>query len=146
MKKSILLFILLPLTPLTNADGVYLGGLSKHFAEAAWKRDGYNLNNNQKLMAVEYKSYTVGTYVNTFHDRTHFVAKSFRLFELEDVQINIGIGLSYGYTYCRTQTTEFKDPTICPVLTPEFIYTKYKIQPVFLMIDDGVGFSLKTNF
>ena len=70
MKK--LLIALLAISPMANADAIYLGGVSKHFG-SSYDGEGYKYNENHELVAIEYNNIFLGTMLNSYHARSYAV-------------------------------------------------------------------------
>ncbi len=73
MKLIMSLFILLVLSGCAETT-VYLGARSHH-----WNSGEYNENNH--FVAVEYKSYIAGTFINSYAKRSHMAGYNFSLYE-----------------------------------------------------------------
>lgn len=70
---------------------LYYGGWSKHLNES-----DYDRNENNQLVAFEYRSWVVGTFVNSFYDRTWMAGYNFN-YAWDKLEVGIIGGVSYGY-------------------------------------------------
>lgn len=58
--------------------------------------DGENANNNA-LLGVVYNSFVFGTFINSFNDRTWYIAKARNIISYKDFGVDYYFGLMYGY-------------------------------------------------
>jgi hypothetical protein len=129
----------------SKADGVYLGGWSKHVNQKGWERRGYGINQDHNLMMVEFKDWEIGTYKTTHFDTAVLAGRYFELFALDDIKIGVHAGVSYGYKYCNNPDRQLTESKFCPALMPEFRFTRWKLQPALLAMVDGVALSVKID-
>jgi len=129
----------------SRADGVYLGGWSKHTNQYAWTRHGYTLNQNHGLVMIEHKGWEVGHYTNTHFGSTYMAGRYVELYSVDDIQLGVHLGATYGYTHCREPSPEDSQKKICPAVMPEARFTRWKIQPALLMMANGVALTFKID-
>ena len=116
-----------------DTPSIYLGGNSYHFAFAE------ATNSRHHFVALEYKGYIAGKYLNSYGYDTEFVAKKFPLDGFGaggNLAVNALVGISHGYRFCM-YGKESEDALYCPALALEFQYTKYRIRPSVLVIAGG---------
>jgi hypothetical protein len=151
MKTKFLLFLIIIcglefVSQHVCADGVYLGGWSHHFNANKFKEHGWDLNENHRMIAIEYNNYLGGHFYNSYGDSTYFVAKYFKAFSLGDLEFGANIGASYGYKFCEHEDTAHKNSQLCVMAGPTISYTKYTIQPTLIGLKNGVVFIFKIGF
>lgn len=148
MKKLIFIYIMLIASCSvleSRANGVYVGGWSKHVNQKAWERAGYKINQQQNMIAVEFGGNIAGKYTNTFGKETFLAAHRFDLFALDDIKLSVLAGATYGYTFCNTPDKMATGKKLCPAVTPELRYTRYKIQPAIIAIHEGVALLVRVE-
>lgn len=83
---------------------------------------GHNYNNDNKLIAVKYNQYVVGTMDNSYHRRSYILAKDYNI----NRNFGVLIGGSSGYDYdCILNMCKNKDrgdDDILPVVAPYYQY------------------------
>lgn len=114
-----------------QADSLYLGGWSEHLA-------GGSYNTRHDILAYRSDSgYMVGHFFNSYHESTWVVGKSFALGQMAHLELDVGIGATYGYSECVTLKGEPYDrgkSRACPVVIPELSYTKFDyVQPTLML-------------
>ncbi|AUR97044.1 hypothetical protein NVP1236O_52 [Vibrio phage 1.236.O._10N.261.52.C4] len=127
MKK--LLIALLAISPIANADALYLGGWSSHLSGSK-DNTGYEYNSNHELVAVEYSNVFIGAMLNSYHARGYIAGYKFDLYETQYIDLSLIAGGVHGYTEAQNDiarigsingflapTVEFNTPYIKPTLT-----------------------------
>lgn len=71
---------------------VYYGVWTTHLSDK-WDND---YNNDNQLVAVEYRDWVAGTFKNSFYDRTWIAGYNFK-YEWNDLVLGAVTGVSYGY-------------------------------------------------
>ncbi|ENC6709911.1 hypothetical protein ABKY54_004521 [Vibrio harveyi] len=105
------------------------GGWSQHF----FKQPGPALNYKNDLLAVEYDNWIVGTFKNSYDDRTYTAAYDFN-WQRDDLEYGVAVGLNYGYCGSN-QKDKFIDKYGCdtanivPMVMPYVSYSKFRIKP-----------------
>jgi len=135
MIKHILLLIALISEPLL-ADGVYVGGVSKHLFQKG-------MNENNPLLAVEVNNYIVGGFKNSYSDFTVFAAKNFNLKTFDNFSLGVMLGVTYGYD-CQYESICLNN--FIPVSSPYVSFTKYNIKPTVLLFGEALYFTVKINY
>ena len=67
--KTILALLLIITANYSFADGLYTGAWSYHFDRDQWN-EKWNINEDNKLIAYQYKKVIVGHFYNSFGDST----------------------------------------------------------------------------
>jgi hypothetical protein len=138
-----LLFLLVLFSFSANAENyLYLGSWSKHFKSHS---TGFEYNDTHNLIALQKDGYTLGTFENSFYRQTYFLTKAFYKAKYKDVVFIMNAGLSYGYGACLSDSIREAEK-LCGIAFPEFVYTKYKIQPVATVTHKLYSFSLRFQF
>lgn len=148
MKKLIFIYMMLIASCCaleSKADGVYVGGWSKHVNQKAWERSGYEINQQHDIIIIERDGWEMGHYTNTHFDKTWLAGRYFELFALDDIQLGVHVGASYGYKFCREIKPDATRSVFCPVIMPELRYTRWRVQPALLAISDGVAISFRVD-
>lgn len=98
MYKILLVLLLIP--ALASADDVYLtlGGWSVHSDKGYHIKKGdivtyKDYNSNHKALIVDYKGFTVGTYENSYSNRTNLIGYTYR-----HKNISLVSAIATGYT------------------------------------------------
>ena len=133
--------LILPLLPaLSQADSLYTGAWSYH----AWKAEHVS-NSEHNLIAYEYKGIVIGKFKNSYDDDTIVLAKQFELYDNNNIRVAVNVGLTHGYRDCVhvEGPEEGKDGTTCFAMAPEISYTKYKIQPTFMILANAMTIIFK---
>lgn len=136
MKKAIFTLLML-VTLQASADYVYLGAWSKHFDYVKATNETHN------LVAYERNNWLVGYYNNSYDDDTVMAGYKFKRQLGENWQASVAVGVSYGYRACMEKSDGLEDKRVCPAFFPELTYTKYRLQPSFIMMGDGVAVALR---
>lgn len=106
---------------------VHFGGWSYHF-----ERNPKN-NENNKLLALQYKNVVMGTFKNTYSEQTFLIGYATDDFHIAGpVYVGGWIGATYGYTEEQVNVN-IKGTKITPMIAPYF-----KIKYEDLGIDIGV--------
>ncbi len=76
-------------------NGIILGMFSKHTSSTKRNEDNH-------MVGIQYKGYTAGTFVNSYHDRTYFAGVSRELWQKKitdnfDINFHYRAGLLHGY-------------------------------------------------
>lgn len=146
--KILLTALLLIIANNSIADGLYTGAWSHHFVKDEWEAKGWDMNENHKLIAYQYKKIITGHYYNSFGQSTVLLNVEIASYQFYDIKTTLYGGFTYGYSFCDGDKPKtYTDPKkACPDLMPEFKYTKYKLQPALLIIGFGVAGSLYWDF
>jgi hypothetical protein len=129
-----------------NADSIYTGAWSHHMGDKTERTETFVVsidNETHYLLAYERAGYVIGGFKNSFGEPTAIAGKRFQLFESGDIEAGVYIGASYGYYSCTREIDEKQTPNLCPAVVPEISYTKYRLQPTFMLLGDAFTFSLK---
>ncbi|CAM0092170.1 antimicrobial peptide resistance and lipid A acyl ation protein PagP [Vibrio phage K45] len=70
---------------------IYYGAWSKHLNDSDVDR-----NENNQLMAFEYQNWIIGTFENSFYDRTWLAGYNFK-YHWDKLEVGVVVGISYGY-------------------------------------------------
>jgi hypothetical protein len=148
---NLFLIILLLFSPVTKADSVYVGMWSKHYQElhdcAKNSRCSATVkaNANHDLLMYEHNSYEIGTFKNSFGDRTYLVAKiiTSENAKIGDIQIALHAGIVRGYHGCYEGKVYQTTVSNCFYAVAEAAYTKYDIQPALLLFPGGAAITFK---
>lgn len=120
-----------------KADYVYLGGWTKHF-------DGVPATNESHNMAIYERGRWIGGYYrNSYGDDTGIIGYKFHREIGENWEASIAVGASYGYRACMERESSKAPKRLCPAFMPEIVYTRYRIQPSFVFLGDGVGVAIR---
>jgi len=130
----------------SRADGIYVGGWSHHFNADKFEEHGWDLNENQRFVAVEYNNYLAGHFYNSYGDSTYFAAKYFKAFSFGDLEFGAHVGASYGYKFCAYENSMHDSSQLCAMAGPVVSYTKFAIQPTLIAIKDGFVVTFKWGF
>ncbi len=130
------------------ADGLYTGAWSYHFNREEWREKGWELNENNQLIAYKYGKVVAGHFYNSFGDSTAMINIEIANYQFHDIRATLYGGGTYGYSFCDGDQPKTKhDPKkFCASLSPEFKYTKYSLQPSLSIIGKGVAASLFWEF
>lgn len=115
---------------------VHLGGLSYHVATG----HKYSYNSNHQLTAIEYGSFMVGRFKNSYHRETQIAAYGWSK-QWVDFRGSLHVGLTRGYRSCFGD--EGDKARICPVAFPALYYTKYRMQPGVLLFGEAVALAVR---
>jgi hypothetical protein len=129
-----------------KADGVYVGGWSKHFNAEKWEERGWKVNSNQNFLAVEVDGYIAGHYTNSFGDSTYLAAKYIPIYSGHDIAFGGYLGATHGYKFCDGEARMSDNDRTCGAAIPEIRYTKYQLQPSLLIMKNGVALTFKWEF
>lgn len=136
---KIIIAILMVITANTvMADGLYTGAWSYHPNRDEWRKDGWELNENNQLIAYRYGKYTGGHFYNSFGDSTVFVSVELVTKQIYDFKATLYGGATHGYPYCSGREhpkTEHDEAKTCAALMPEIRYTKYHLQPALFLME-----------
>lgn len=138
----------------SEASSVYVGMRSHHFnfnqycdkKNKCFGNDKPNSNHN--LFMYEYKSYEVGTFVNSYYDKTYLLAKKIRVDApiINNVYLSFHVGATYGYHDCIYNSNYSSKKKTCFMFSPEIAYTKYKLEPILLLFGSGIAISARYKF
>lgn len=126
--------------------GIYTGAWSYHYGYKKMKAEGRVVNQDHNLIAVEYRGYYLGRYINTLNNETYAFGKYFKFYEWNDIEFGMVGGISYGYADCLGTEKANEDPKVCPFYLPEARYSKYNVQPAIFLLQKGGGASIKWEF
>jgi hypothetical protein len=126
----------IPTRPCTPTTKTYTDYVEKGF------------NEDHNLIGIQYGSYMVGWFKNSFGDDSAIVARDFDLTSFGGIDLGITAGATYGYTDCKVE--QYYDSKaskkVCPHAALNFIYTDYKIQPVISVDLTGSVVSLELRY
>jgi len=128
------------------ADGIYIGGWSHHFNADKFKEHGWDLNENQRFVAVEHNDYIAGHFYNSYGDSTYFAAKYLKGFSLGDLEFGAHVGASYGYKFCANENRMHDSSQVCAMAGPVVSYNRFAVQPTLIAIKDGFVVTFKLEF
>lgn len=152
--KTAMLLILLAASALAGADGyAYLGAWSQH------PNSKGNVNESHNLLAYELKGVSVGTFVNSFGDRSYIATIEAASVTMGDFEARALVGVVYGYRECGKSQPEpsrheygpmpavKEGPKLyCPAVIPEISYTGYRIQPSLILLGPAPALTFKVAF
>lgn len=137
MKYLILALALFTTT--ASATELLLGGWSKHYIDT-----DEEFNEEHNMIGLRENGWSIGTFTNSYYNRSVFVSKTFELYKYKDVSFNLVAGIVTGYEEYQTKKAYIgKGKSL--YLTPVISY-KYKIVTFdsgLLMMEDG--FALMTS-
>lgn len=134
-----LIAVILTLTCVfANADTLYTGAWSKHIDD-----DPLVNNNTHALIAYEHRNIVVGYYDNSYSEDTVFTLYQYNVATYGNIDLNVGVGISYGYSKCAYSKSDNNPREVCLIAVPEIVYTKYKVQPAILLLGNAVAISIK---
>lgn len=137
MKYLILALVLFTTT--ASATELLLGGWSKHFIDSPDK-----FNEDHNMLGARHNGWSIGTFENSYFNRSVFVSKDFELYEYKDLSLKLVAGIVTGYKEYQTKKAYIgKGKSL--YLTPVISY-KYKI----VTFDSGLlamedGFAVMTS-
>lgn len=118
------------------ADDTYLytGAWSKHIG-------GNATNETHSFIGFESNKYLVGWFKNSYDDPT--ISVDYKVLNYDKGYWNAGayLGVTYGYKECYGGNGDARK--VCPIVIPAISYTKYKLQPTFLLLGNAMVFSLR---
>jgi hypothetical protein len=114
---------------------VYLTGYSKHLIKGDY-------NESHDLLAYQRDGFTLGSFVNSYDEQSFVFSYSYPTFKHGYLHLNTVIGVTYGYRECYGYNAE-ADQRVCPYAAPEFVYTKYKLQPAIGFLAHAVAISFR---
>ncbi|AUR89989.1 hypothetical protein NVP1135O_60 [Vibrio phage 1.135.O._10N.222.54.B6] len=138
-----LLIALLALSPIANADALYVGGVSKHFG-SNYDGDGYKYNKNHELVAVEYNSIFLGTMLNSYHERSYVVGYQYGLIKERYFDLDVALGVISGYT--EEQNDMFRIGNVNGFGSLMLEANTPYIKPVVMLFGTAFVFSIKYEF
>lgn len=125
----------------------HLGGWSYHLNES-----DYNYNSNHQLMAFEYKQWLVGTFENSFYDRTWLAGYNFK-YEIAELEVGAVVGLSYGYEEDDTYDDKlmFNYKGWMPVVFPHISYPIYnsdslEVRPTVGLLGSAITLTFQLTY
>ncbi|QZI92673.1 hypothetical protein SIPHO059v1_p0078 [Vibrio phage 264E42.1] len=100
---------------------IYYGGWSKHLNDSDVDR-----NENNQLMAFEYQNWIIGTFENSFYDRTWLAGYNFK-YNWHELEVGVVVGISYGYDDYDVRDVKLMKSYNgwMPVLFPHISYPLY---------------------
>ncbi len=119
------------------ANGIYLGGWSHHLST-----DG--LNEHHSFVAVEHKNVIVGTFENSYSNRSVMVAYNWGYHFGNDIGVGAWVGVTTGY-----DCDEIKFPCIAgvlPAVVPYVTFKGFPVQPVVALFGEALLFTVKVEF
>ena len=124
------------------AEGTYLwtGAWSKHIGG----RD--DLNESQRLLAIEHNNWISGYFKNSFDDDAFFFGKKYTRSLGYDFKASAMIGLNYGYRDSCTDSDFRGEKQVCPMIVPAITYTGYRVQPTIMSIGNAATLSVRWQF
>lgn len=154
MKNLILFFTLLFLSLNAMADDspkyLYTGAWSKHMGGDTYM-EGKRIkeyNETHNLIGIEIDGYLVSSFYNSFYTQGYLVGKKFYRDEIiKDFEFSIYVGATSGYAICMGE----KEPGYeynrwCPAVVPTIAYTRFKVEPVVLIIGNALALSVRWEF
>lgn len=104
--------------------------------------DDYNSDHN--LVAVQYKSYMFTSFTNSHYRESYSISKNFYSRSIGNIDINMQIGVVYGYATCMGgQGSSQGESKFCPMFVPSISYTKFKVEPTFMLLNNALAFTLR---
>ena len=73
---------------------MHIGGWSHHLNPNKYD---FEYNESHEMLAIEYQNWVVGTFINSFYDRTWLVGYNFKKDLTDEIQVGAMLALSYGY-------------------------------------------------
>jgi hypothetical protein len=137
----LLMFFSLSVNAHTN-EYLYLGAWSKHIND-----EGYEQNSTHNLIGYNKHGIVAGVFKNTYNDRAYFFGGELKSYQYKDFQFNLYGVVVFGYYECfggKPDGAQMRK--ICPTLTPEFVYTKYKLQPTVSILVKAVTVGARYQF
>lgn len=112
---------------------LYTGAWSFHDSEPL---DGSKYNESNDLVAVQYKRLFIGTYENSYYDRTYAVGAYFPT-KLKDtpVEVSLIVGASHGYRECYGPGNPGDDQRVCAMGMIEFTLNLGRLKPSIMILD-----------
>ena len=141
--KYILAFILAVSSLTANAGSLYLGGWSKHFGGST-DNDGYVLNENHQMVAIEYNNIFAGTMINSYHTRSYLLGYQLPLIEDDRFNLDIAVGGVYGYKEEQLKVLRIGNMNGFGSLILEF-NTPY-VKPVVMLFGEAFVLNFKYEF
>lgn len=114
---------------------VYTGAWSKHL----FTDQEYNEVHN--FAAIEHKGVMGGYFKNSYNEDSYVVG--FRLTKAwGDFEGGVMFAATYGYRDC-VQGYADASKRLCPAIVPSVAYTKYRVQPLALLLGNALAFSVR---
>ncbi len=123
---------------------VYTGAWSQHDN----KEFDYEYTERNDLVAIQYKRYFGGTFVNSYGHRT-YAAGIYIPTSLKNTPVELSViaGVSYGYHECSGVPEPGSSAGWCPVFMPEFTLNFGRLKPSLLIASAGTRiFTVKWEF
>lgn len=109
------------------------------------RKDRALLNDSNKLLAVDYNGYCLGTYYNSYHAQTYYAGISRKLFE-KDLIEGINMDVKYKLMVLRGyKNYEFNINGFTPLIVPMIGFSKGLVGVDFL-ISPGKTLTFATTF
>ncbi len=144
-------FILLILFALSNPvkandNHIYLGAWSFH-SKDEWAK-GKEYNETNELYAIQYNKFFVGTFNNSYYERTYAAGLYFPTdFQNTIIEVSAIIGVTHGYKECYGPGDPNEDTKTCFLLMPEFTLNVGKLKPSLTFLSSQIAvLSIKTEF
>ena len=115
---------------------LHTGAWSQHFSDRTY-------NESHNLLAVDYKSYVVGYFENSYGEDSFIAAKRWS-WQYGNWEAGVSAGAVYGYRHCLKGWTD-RNRRTCPLIAPSITYTKYTVQPSLLVMGNAVAVSIRTD-
>ncbi len=109
--------------PASGETYLHSGAWSHHIGSE------YDYNETHNLLAVEHDQWIAGGMKNSFGDDTALAGYRFKADLLEDVEVSLLAGLTYGYREGCFAPAPEGEKKVCPHIMPGLTYTKYRFQP-----------------
>lgn len=119
---------------------LYTGAWSYHLNDP--KRD--EKNETHYLLAYNKTGVLVGTFKNSYYDQALLIGREINTWQYKDIQAGIYGGVVLGYWQCfggKEEGDQMRN--ICPAIIPEIAYTKYKVQPSFMLLGKAAVFTIR---
>lgn len=117
---------------------VHLSGYSYHVATG----HKYDYNSNHQLTAIEYGSFMVGRFKNSYSRETRIIAYGWSK-QWGNWRGSVHVGLTHGYRSCYGD--EGDTARVCPVAFPALYYTKYRVQPGVIMFGEALALTVRVE-
>lgn len=126
---------------------IYYGGWSKHLNDSDVDR-----NENNQLMAFEYQNWIIGTFENSFYDRTWLAGYNFK-YTWDRLEVGAVLGISYGYDDYDVRDVKLMKSYNgwMPVLFPHISYPLYnsdslEVRPTIGLLGSAVTLVIQFEY
>lgn len=115
---------------------VFVGAWSKHLISSS-----DNLNEKNRLFAVEHDGWFAGTFTNSYYRESYAVARKFE-WRSSDLRAGVYVGAVRGYTRCYGNDDSNSD--VCPLVVPYVTYDA-PVAPQIMLLGEALAISIKVR-